>query len=77
MAAEGPIYVIKLRAEPRVHAIRALRAFLKVALRRFGLRALSVDTEREPDFDLYRELEAEEEARQEHVKHTRYNRRGT
>jgi len=44
-----PIYVIRLRAAPGVDGIRALRAFLKVALRRFGLRAVSVDTEAEGD----------------------------
>jgi hypothetical protein len=44
-----PIYVIRLRAAPGVDGIRALRAFLKVALRRFGLRAVSVDTEAESD----------------------------
>jgi hypothetical protein len=50
MTGEGrPIFVVRLRAEPRINAIRALRAFLKVALRRFGLRALSIDIEAEPD----------------------------
>jgi hypothetical protein len=64
---QRPIFVIRLRAEPRVDAIRALRAFLKVALRRFGLRALTVDTERLPDdgFNIYYELEAEHEAAQQ------------
>jgi hypothetical protein len=40
-----PVFVVRLRAEPRVDGIKALRWFLKSALRRFGLRALSVDTE--------------------------------
>jgi hypothetical protein len=39
----------KRYAEPDVDAIRALRAFLKVALRCFGLRAVPVDTEAESD----------------------------
>ena len=43
--APRPVFVIRLRAEPDVEAIRALRAFLKVALRRFGLRAVSVEVE--------------------------------
>jgi hypothetical protein len=35
----GRTFVLRLRAEPRVSdPIRALRALLKVALRRFGLR---------------------------------------
>ena len=33
-----PIYVLKLRAEPDVDPIRALRAALKVLGRRFGPR---------------------------------------
>lgn len=43
--APRPVFVIRLRAEPNIDAVRALRAFLKVALRRFGLRAVSVETE--------------------------------
>jgi hypothetical protein len=42
-----PTFVIRLRAAPDVDAVRAVRASLKVALRRFGLRALSIDTEPE------------------------------
>ena len=38
-----PVYRILLRAEPGVDAERALRALLKTALRRFGLRCLSVE----------------------------------
>jgi hypothetical protein len=40
-----PIFVVRLRAEPDVNPIRALRAFLKTALRRFGLRCMSIDRE--------------------------------
>jgi hypothetical protein len=45
MSEQRPIFVVRVRAEPRVDPIKALRAFLKVALRRFGLRAVSVDRE--------------------------------
>jgi hypothetical protein len=36
------IFVMQLTALPNVDAIRALRALLKTALRRFGLRCVSV-----------------------------------
>jgi hypothetical protein len=40
--AQRPRFVVVLRPEPHVgDAIKALRAFLKVALRQFGLRAVS------------------------------------
>jgi hypothetical protein len=39
------IFVIRLRAAPHRDGIRELRALLKVALRRFGLRAISVTEE--------------------------------
>jgi hypothetical protein len=45
MNPRRPIFVVRLRAERGVDAIRALRALLKVALRRFGLRAVSLDAE--------------------------------
>jgi hypothetical protein len=35
-------FIVHLRAERDVDAIRSLRALLKVALRRFGLRAIEV-----------------------------------
>jgi hypothetical protein len=41
----GPVFIIRLRAEPKVGAIRALRGALKVLLRRFGLRTISVRAE--------------------------------
>jgi hypothetical protein len=41
----GPIFVLRLRAGPKVDAIRALRAALKVLGRRFGLRAISITAE--------------------------------
>jgi hypothetical protein len=45
----GPVFVIRLRAAPKVDAIRALRAALKVLGRRFGLRAISVRAEPESE----------------------------
>jgi hypothetical protein len=39
-------YLVRLRAEPGTDPIRALRAGLKVLLRRFGLRAVGVREER-------------------------------
>jgi len=38
-----PIYVLQIRAEPGIDGIRALRAFLKIMLRQFGLRCLSIE----------------------------------
>ena len=40
-----PTYHLIVRAEPRVDEVRALRALLKMMLRRFGLRCLSVKPE--------------------------------
>jgi hypothetical protein len=40
-AEERPTYVLQLRPEPGVDPVRALRAVLKVALRRYGLRCVS------------------------------------
>ena len=37
-----PVYVLQVRAEPGVDATRALRAWLKIGLRMFGLRCLEV-----------------------------------
>jgi hypothetical protein len=44
-AASLPTYVVRLRPEPGVDAVRALRGMLKQALRRFGLRAVEVREE--------------------------------
>jgi hypothetical protein len=41
-----PIYVIRLRPNPGVDAIRALRRALKILLRGFGMRCLSIDEEK-------------------------------
>jgi hypothetical protein len=40
-AEERPTYLLELRAEPGVDAVLALRALLKVTLRRYGLRCIS------------------------------------
>jgi hypothetical protein len=37
-----PIFVVQVRAEPGVDAIRALRAWLKTGLRVFGLRCVGI-----------------------------------
>lgn len=37
-----PLIILRLRPLPGVDATRALRALLKIVLRRFGLRAVSV-----------------------------------
>jgi hypothetical protein len=47
MKRNGPTtYLIRLRPQPGVDAIRALRAALKVLLRRFGLKAIEVKEEK-------------------------------
>jgi hypothetical protein len=47
-AARRPTYLLVLRAEKGVlDPVRALRALLKTALRRFGLRCISADEEGE------------------------------
>jgi hypothetical protein len=49
MSARQPnqIFILRLRAAPKVDAICALRAALKVLGRRFGLRAISIEAESE------------------------------
>ena len=41
-----PIYIVRLRPLPGIDAERALRAALKVLLRRFGLQAVEVREDR-------------------------------
>ena len=41
-----PIFILRLRPEPRVDPTKALRRALKLLLRHCGLRALSVEEER-------------------------------
>jgi hypothetical protein len=50
-AADRPIFILELRPEPGcVDPVRALRALLKLALRRLGLRCVSAheSTEKQP-----------------------------
>jgi hypothetical protein len=42
-------FVVRLRPLPGVDAIRALRQLLKVALRRFGLKCVSIAEQKEHD----------------------------
>lgn len=42
-AAERPTFLLRLRPEPNVDGIRALRRALKFMLRACGLRAISVE----------------------------------
>jgi hypothetical protein len=43
VSGQRPTYRVLLRPEPRVDGERALRALLKFALRRFGLRCISAE----------------------------------
>jgi hypothetical protein len=38
-----PVFVLRVRAEPGVHVIHSLRAWLKCGLREFGLRCISIE----------------------------------
>jgi hypothetical protein len=42
LKVKRPVFIIKARAEPGIDPIRALRAALKVLLRRFGLRVIDI-----------------------------------
>jgi hypothetical protein len=44
-AADRPIFILRLRPEPGVAGLRALRAALKVLLRRFGLKVVDIKEE--------------------------------
>jgi len=46
MATERPIFILRIRAEPRVDTTRALRWLLKSILRQLGLRCVSIEEER-------------------------------
>jgi len=41
MMKDRPVYVLELRPEPGINPVLALRALLKVTLRRFGMRCIS------------------------------------
>jgi hypothetical protein len=43
VAGRRPIFLIRVRAEPDTDVIRALRSWLKVGLRAFGLRCVSIE----------------------------------
>jgi hypothetical protein len=47
-AKSRPSYILEFRPLPNVDAIRSIRALLKLSLRRFGLKAVSV-SERQPE----------------------------
>jgi hypothetical protein len=38
-----PVFALRVQAEPGVHVIRSLRAWLKIGLRTFGLRCVSIE----------------------------------
>jgi hypothetical protein len=38
-----PVFMLRVQAEPGVHVIRSLRAWLKCGLREFGLRCVSIE----------------------------------
>jgi hypothetical protein len=44
--SERPTFLVRFRPEPHVHPILALRALLKAALRRYGLRAIEAREEK-------------------------------
>jgi hypothetical protein len=47
---DRPVFILKLRPEPHVvDPVKALRGFLKDALRRWGLRAISAIEEKNND----------------------------
>jgi len=48
MTGRAPIFVLRLRPLPGANPERALRWLLKIALRRFGLRCVSIEMERSP-----------------------------
>jgi hypothetical protein len=47
-----PVYFLKVCAEPGVDDVRALRGWLKVGLRRFGLKVIGISTEKERVMDM-------------------------
>jgi hypothetical protein len=46
---DRPVFTLQLRAEPGVDPVLALRALLKLTLRRFGLRCVSVHEENDDE----------------------------
>ncbi len=47
-----PVVTVQVRAEPGVDLIRALRGWLKIGLRNFGLRCITIKQEDEMAYDL-------------------------
>jgi hypothetical protein len=45
-AKERPVFVLRLRPEPHVNPVRALRQALKRLLRSYGMRCLSCEKEK-------------------------------
>jgi hypothetical protein len=52
MEHEQPIYVLTVRANPGVDDIRALRAWLKIGLRTFGLKCVGITPAKEKAMDM-------------------------
>jgi hypothetical protein len=46
---DRPVFVVKLRPEPGIDAVKGLRWILKVSLRQFGLRCLDIRREETSD----------------------------
>jgi hypothetical protein len=46
---ERPVFVVRLRADPEIDGIKALRLALKILWRRFGLKCLSAQIEKPKD----------------------------
>jgi hypothetical protein len=46
-AKDRPTYTLRVRPEPHVDPIKALRALLKAMLRTYGMKCISADEERE------------------------------
>ena len=44
-----PVFALRVRAEPGVDVIRSLRAWLKVGLKTFGLRCVSIEQLKQKD----------------------------
>lgn len=47
-ASDRPVFCMRVRAEPRVDPIRALRWLLETMLRQYGLRCVSIEEEKQP-----------------------------
>ena len=61
-------YLLKVRAEPGVDDVRALRALLKVALRMFGLKCLQITPGNEEKVMVDARKFASKQIKPEHVR---------